>query len=50
MREALARYMKDLKKCQRKTQMAQKAAELVSIYESDVELTEFVDLDSEAFL
>ena len=50
VREALARYIKDLKTDRRKTQMAQKATELVSDYERDEALTQFTDLDGEDFL
>jgi metal-responsive CopG/Arc/MetJ family transcriptional regulator len=50
VREALARYMKELKTLQRKTQMAQKANELLSDYERDEEMTAFTDLDSEDFI
>ena len=50
VREALARYIRELKTRQRKTQMAQKAAELVSDYERDEDLTRFTDLDGEDFL
>jgi len=49
VREALARYMKEIKTRQRKTQMAQKATELLSDYRRDGELTVFTDLDSEDF-
>jgi metal-responsive CopG/Arc/MetJ family transcriptional regulator len=50
VREALARYIKEMKTRQRKTQMAQKAAELISDYETNEELTAFTNLDSEDFL
>ena len=50
VREALARYIKELKTIHRKTQMAKKARELVSEYATDEELTEFTDLDGEGFL
>jgi len=50
VREALARYIDELKTDRRKTQLALKAAELVSEYEKDDELTRFTDLDSEDFL
>lgn len=50
VREALARYMDELKTSRRKTQMAQKARELVSDYQTDDELTAFTDLDGEDFL
>jgi len=47
VREALDRYMKELKTLQRKTHMAQKANELLADYERDEEMTAFTDLDSE---
>ena len=50
VREALTLYIKKLKTNQRKTQMAQKARELVSEYTTDQELTPFTDLDGEDFL
>ena len=50
VREALARYISELKTDRRKAQMAQKATELVSEYETDNELTRFTDLDGEDFL
>lgn len=49
VREALSRYIRELKKGRRKTQMAQKARELVSEY-TNKELTDFTDLDGEDFL
>ena len=50
VREALSRYIRELKTCRQKTQMAQKARELVSEYTTDKELTGFTDLDGEDFL
>ena len=50
VREALARYISELKTDRRKAQMAQKATELISEYETDNELTRFTDLDGEDFL
>lgn len=50
VREALALFIKELKTNQRKTQMAQKARELVTEYTTDKELTVFTDLDNEDFL
>ena len=50
VREALSRYIRELKKDRRKTQMAQKARELVSEYTTNEELTGFTDLDGEDFL
>jgi len=50
VREALTLFIRELKTSQRKTQMAQKARELVSEYITDKELTGFTDLDGEDFL
>ncbi len=50
VREALSRYIRELKKIHRKTQMAEKARELVSEYTTDEKLTGFTDLDGEDFL
>lgn len=50
VREALTLFIRELKTRQRKTQMAQKARELVSEYTRDKELTGFTDLDGEDFL
>ncbi len=50
VREALARYIRELKTIQRKTQMAKKAKELASDYATDKALAGFPDLDSEGFL
>ena len=50
VREALTLFIRELKTNQRKTQMAQKARELVSEYAADKELTGFTDLDGEDFL
>ncbi len=50
VREALTRFIRELKTSQRKTQMAEKARELVSEYTTDKELTGFTDLDGEDFL
>jgi hypothetical protein len=50
VREALSRYIGELKTDQRKTQMAKKARELVSEYTTNEALTGFTDLDSEDFL
>lgn len=49
VREALTLYIKELKRNQRKSQMAQKARELVTEYTTDKELTAFTDLDSDDF-
>ncbi len=50
VREALSRYIKELRTGQRKAQMARKAEELVAEYTKDKELTGFTDLDGEDFL
>jgi hypothetical protein len=50
VREALARYMSEVKTDRRKLQLARKAKELASEYETDSELTPFTDLDAEDFL
>ena len=50
VREALNRLIKEFKIKQRKSQMAQKAWELLSDYTTDRELTTFTDLDGEEFL
>ena len=50
VREALTLFIRELKANKRKTQMAQKARELVSEYTTDKELTGFTDLDGEDFL
>ena len=50
VREALSRYIRELKKSRRKIQMAQKAKELVSEYTTNKELTGFTDLGGEDFL
>ena len=50
VREALSRFIAELKTGQRKTQMAQKARELVYEYTTNDELTGFTDLDGEDFL
>jgi len=50
VREALSRFIKELKIKERKSLMVQKAQELLSDYTKDKELTTFTDLDSEDFL
>ena len=50
VREALSRYIRELKTIHRKTQMAKKARELVSEYTTNEKLTGFTDLDDEDFL
>ncbi len=50
VREALTLFIRELKTSQRRTQMSQKAKELVSEYTTDKELTCFTDLDGEDFL
>ncbi len=49
VREALTRFIKEVKTKQRKSQMAEKAKELLSDYKTDKELTAFTDLDGEDF-
>ena len=50
VREALESYIGEVKRNHRKAGMAQKANELVSVYATDENLTEFTDLDAEDFL
>ena len=50
VREALAQFIKEVKIKQRKSQMAEKASELLSDYRTDKELTTFTDLDGEDFV
>jgi len=50
VREALTQFIKEVKTRQRKSQMTQKARELLSDYATDKELTTFTDLDGEDFL
>jgi len=50
VREALARYIKEVKKKHRKCQMAEKAKELLSDYKNSKELTAFTELDGEDFI
>ena len=50
VREALSRYIGELKRSRRKIQMTQKAKELVSEYTTNKEVTGFTDLDGEDFL
>lgn len=50
VREALDRFMKELKIKKRKDLMAQKAQELLPNYTEDKEFIAFTDLDSEDFL
>jgi hypothetical protein len=50
VREALTRFIAEVKTRQRKTQMAEKARELLSDYITDDALTSFTDIDSEDFL
>ena len=49
VREALTRFIKEVKTKQRKSQMAEKARELLSDYKTDKELTTFTDLEGEDF-
>ena len=50
VREALTRFIAEVKTMQRKTQMSEKAKELLSDYSQDEELTPFTDIDGEDFL
>ena len=50
VREALSQFIKEAEKKQRKTQMAEKAKELLSDYKKDKELTAFTELDGEDFI
>jgi metal-responsive CopG/Arc/MetJ family transcriptional regulator len=50
VREALSQFIKEVKTRQRKSQMAQKAKELLSDYKTDKELTNFTELDGEDFI
>ena len=50
VREALTRFIAEVKTMQRKTQMSEKAKELLSDYSKDEELTTFTDIDGEDFL
>ena len=50
VREALSQFIKEVKTRQRKSQMAQKAKELLSDYRTDKELTNFTELDDEDFI
>lgn len=50
VREALSRFIKEVKIKERKSLMAQKAQELLSDYTADKELIAFTDLDGEDFL
>lgn len=50
VREALNQFIKELKTKQRKSQMAQKARQLLSDYTTDKELSTFTDLDGDDFL
>jgi len=50
VREALAQFIKEVKRKQRRSQMAEKAKELLSDYKSSKELTAFTELDNEDFI
>jgi hypothetical protein len=50
VREALTRYITEVKTMQRKRQMAEKARQLLPDYSADGELTPFTDIDGEDFL
>jgi len=50
VREALAQFITEVRTVQRKSQMAEKAKELLSDYSTDEELTQFTDIDGQDFL
>ena len=50
VREALSQFITEVKTMQRKSQMAEKAKELLPDYSTDEELTPFTDIDGEDFL
>ena len=50
VREALTQFIRAVKKKQRKNQMAEKARELFSDYETNKDLTDFSELDGEDFI
>ena len=50
VREALTQFIVEVKKKQRKSQIAEKAKELLSDYSTVEELTSFTDIDGEDFL
>ena len=50
VREALAQFIKEVKRKQRRSQMAEKAKELLSDYKSSKELPAFTELDNEDFI
>ena len=50
VREALTKFIAEVKTKQRKAQMAEKAKELLSDYTTDKELTAFTEIDDEDFL
>ena len=50
VREALDQFIKEVKRKQRRSQMAEKAKELLSDYKSSKELTAFTELDNEDFI
>jgi len=50
VREALERFIKELKTKRKKDRMEQKAQELLTEYSEDKELAVFTDLDTEDFL
>ena len=50
VREALTQFIKEVKTRQRKSQMAEKAKELLSDYSTDKELTDCTELDGEDFI
>jgi hypothetical protein len=50
VRDALTQFIKDVKTRKRKSQMAEKASELLSDYRIDKELATFTELDGEDFI
>ena len=50
VREALDRFIQELQRNKRKSEMARKARELLADYEKDREMTPFTALDGENFL
>ena len=50
VREALSQFITEVKTKQRKSQMAEKAKELLPDYSRDEELTPFTEIDGEDFL
>ena len=50
VREALSRFITEVKTRRRKSQMAEKAKELLPDYSTDEELTSFTEIDGEDFI